>query len=307
MEKISFFRFGIDTIQIEIAGIHEIKVDNKNIFKHPSKDNDKLIIRGLGEILGDKTMRTSKGNTRMAIRGFRLSSITGMLLLIEVLKEIIGQEVEIGVVRVDVATDSKEFLKDNINLARLFLECLTIARGKENVDVFKTIKGLGKEGNIKLSNGRTVTTWYDCADKKNREANTRLENRTIDIRSSSSNKEIMENEFKKYIQELKGLELLVEKVENKYIKELAKIYKGTIGKKYITFSEFVACMDSQGYIMTTGILKGLMQEIGLTIGYKKFVEKFRKTRKETLNFTTKTELKKLVKDLEKNLKIALKN
>lgn len=277
---------GIDTIQIEIKGLHEIKTDNRLI-------------------LSDKTTYTAKGNTRLVLRGLNgLSSISEILGYIQELKEILGQEVEI--VRVDIASDSKEYLKDNINLARLFLECLNIARGKENGDIFKTIKGIEKEGNIKLSNGRTKTTFYSCVDK-DRPANTRLENKVEDIRSIRANKEKLENEIKKYVQEMKGLELLVEKVECKYIEELAKLYQETKGKKYRTFSEFVACMDSQGYIMTSEILKGLIIKVGLTIGYKKFVENFRKTRKETLKFTTKTELKKFVKDLEKNLKIALKN
>ena len=111
------------------------------------------------------------------------------------------------------------------------------------------IKGIEKEGNIKLSNGRTKTTFYSCVDKDS-PANTRLENKVEDIRSIRANKEKLENEIKKYVQEMKGLEFLVEKVECKYIEELAKLYQETKGKKYRTFSEFVACMDSQGYIMT---------------------------------------------------------
>lgn len=276
---------GIDTIQIEVVGIHEIKTDNKIV-------------------LGDKTTYTSKGNTRLVVRGFGLSSVKGMLSLIEELKEMLGQGVEI--VRVDIGADSKEFLKDNINLARLFLECLSIVRKKESVDIFKTIKGIEKEGNIKLSNGRTETTFYSCIDKR-RESNTRLENRTKDIRSKSSNKEIIENEFNKYIQEIKGLELLVEKVENKYIEELANLHNETIGKKYRTFSEFVAFADSQGYIMTSDILKGLMLKVGMKQSSNTFAKNFRRLRTNTLNFVSKNELKKFVKDLEKNLKIALKN
>lgn len=280
------YKVGFDTIQMEIKGLHEVKTDNRMV-------------------LSDKTTYTGKGNTRLVLRGLNgLSSVKEILGYIQELEEIIGEKVE--VVRVDIGADSKEYLKDNVNLARLFLECLNIARRKDNGDIFKTIKGIEKEGNIKLSNGRTETTFYSCIDK-NRQANTRLENRTKDIRSQQANREVLENEIKKYIQELKGLELLVEKVEHKYIEELTKLYNETIEKKYRTFSEFVAFADSQGYMMTSDILKGLIIKVGLTIGYKKFVENFRKTRKETLNFTTKTELKKFVKDLEKNLKVALKN
>lgn len=277
---------GFDTIQIEIKGLHEIKANNKMI-------------------LSDKTTYTGKGNTRLVLRGLKgLSSLGEVLEYIRELEEVLGEQVEI--VRVDIGADSQEFLKENINLARMFLECLNIVRRKENGDIFKTIKGIEKEGNIKLSTGRTETTFYSCIDK-NRRANTRLENRVKDIRSQQKNKEILENEIKKYIQDLKGLELLVEKVEDKYIQELANLYYETINKKYRTFSEFVAFADSQGYMMTSDILKGLMRKIGITTSYKNFTDSFKRTRKETLNFTTKTELKKFVKDLEKNLKIALKN
>lgn len=279
-------KVGIDTVQIEIKGLHDVKADNRTI-------------------LSDKTTYTAKGNTRLVLRGLcGLSSIKEILEYTYELEGNLKESVE--VVRVDIGADSKQYLRNNVNLARLFLECLNIVRRKDNGDIFKTIKGIEKEGNIKLSSGRIETTFYSSVDK-NREYNTRLENRNKDIRSQQANKEILENEIKKYIQEIKGLELLVEKVEDKYIHELTNLYHATIEKKYRTFSEFVAFADGQGYIMTSNILKGLMAKVGLKIGYKKFVENFRKTRKETLSFITKTELKKFIKDLEKKLKIELKN
>lgn len=279
-------KVGIDTVQIEIKGLHEVKADNRTI-------------------LNDKTTYTAKGNTRLVVRGLNgLSSIKEMLRYIQELEEGLEQEVE--VVRVDIGADSQEYLKNNVNLARLFLECLNIVRRKDNGDIFKTIKGIEKEGNIKLSSGRIETTFYSCIDK-NRQANTRLENRVKDIRNQYSNEEILRNEIGKYIQELKGLELLVEKVEDKYIHELTNLYHETIEKKYRTFSEFVAFADNQGYIMTSNILKELMVKVGIKQNSNTFAKNFRRLRTNTLNFVSKNEMKKFIKDLEKNLKIALKN
>lgn len=279
-------KVGIDTVQVEIKGLHDVKADNRTI-------------------LNDKTTYTSKGNTRLVLRGLHgLSTIKEMLECTYELEENLKESVE--VVRVDIGADSKQYLRNNVNLARLFLECLNIVRRKDNGDIFKTIKGIEKEGNIKLSSGRIETTFYSSIDK-NREYNTRLENRNKDIRSQQANKEILENEIKKYIQEIKGLELLVEKVEDKYIHELTNLYHETINKKYRTFSEFIAFTDSQGYIMTSNILKELMVKVGIKQNSNTFAKNFRRLRTNTLNFVSKNEMKKFIKDLEKNLKIALKN
>ncbi|MBC2849848.1 MAG: hypothetical protein RR523_13255 [Cetobacterium sp.] len=279
-------RVGIDTIQIEINGLHEIKPNNRMI-------------------LSDKTTYTGKGNTRLVLRGVNgLSSVNVILEHIQELEEVLGIKVEI--VRVDIAADSKQYLKHNINLARLFLECLSIVRRNDNGNIFKTIMGIEKYGNIKLSSGRIETTFYNRSDKNGTD-NTRLENRAKDIRRQQANKKILETEIEKYIQEIKGLELLVEKVEHKYIQELANLYYQTINKKYRTFTEFIAFADSQGYIMTSNILKGLMAEVGIKQSSNTFAKNFRRLRVNTLNFGSKNELKKFLKDLEKKLKIALKN
>lgn len=237
------------------------------------------------------------------IGGKELSTLNETVYAIEYVEKILGKKIRIT--RVDLSGDSLSRIKDNKNLIRMFLECLSFKRGYCG-EVFRTTKGIEKDGNLKIRTGRKRTTFYDCLDK-NRRANLRAENQITDIRSQQSNREIIENEFYKYLKELKELELLIEKVQSKYIDELVRLYKETIRKKYRTFSEFVAFADSQGYILTSDILKELMLKLGLAIGYKKFVENFRKLRTETLKFTTKKSLTKFVKGLEKELKKALKN
>ena len=284
---IRLIKAGVDTVQIEFEGLHAIKSDG-------------------GLILNDKTTYTAKQNTRIVMKSTNdLATSKEMLNNIKTLKNNTKIK-EMKITRVDLGADTKDFIKDNKNLLRLFLECLNISRKKESSEIFKTIKGLEKDGNIKISSKRVETTIYSCTDK-NRSANTRVENRVKDIRSKEDNKIIIEKEIKKYIEELKILELFIPSVEEKYIKELTDLYKKTIDKKYRTFSEFIATMDSNGYLLTFEILKGLMASVGVKQNSNTFSKNFRRLRNKTLNFTTKTELKKFTKSLEKNLKKSLKN
>lgn len=286
-------------IKFEFGGIDT--VEGRTEGSLPKGTNNPMILLSKTTELKNETVMVLRPSNLK--NGKELSTLNETVLAIEELEENTGKEIKLT--RVDLSGDSLGKMIDNKNLIRMFLECLSFRRGYCG-EIFRTTKGIEKDGNLKIRTGRKKTTFYDCLDK-DRRANLRAENQITDIRSDKSNREILENEFKKYLQELKGLEVLIEKVEYKYIDELTGLYNKTIGKKYRTFSEFIAFVDSQGYVMTSLILKGLMKKVGIKTSYKNFTDSFKRTRKETLNFTTKTELKKMIKDLEKNLKIALKN
>lgn len=286
-------------IMFEFGGIDT--VEGRTEGSLPKGINNPMILLSKTTELKNETVMVLRPSNLK--NGKELSTLNETVLAIAELEENTGKEIKLT--RVDLSGDSLGKMIDNKNLIRMFLECLSFRRGYCG-EIFRTTKGIEKDGNLKIRTGRKKTTFYDCLDK-DRRANLRAENQITDIRSDKSNREILENEFKKYLQELKGLELLIEKVEYKYIDELTDLHHKTIGKKYRTFSEFVAFVDSQGYVMTSHILRGLMKRVGIKTSYKNFTDSFKRTRKETLNFTTKTELKKMIKNLEKKLKIALKN
>lgn len=282
---------GIDTVLVEVWGLVDYeKIENPALIKkycREKRETTILCIKLCTLIQNGKVLLTV-GESRKALTGF----LDGM---------------KWNVKRIDISIDSKEQMGENKNLLRAFIECLSFVRGKELPKVYETTVSIARKGNLKISGRRVDTTIYSCKDK-NREANSRLENQVKDIRTlKKENFKIIEDVFKDYIQELYGMENLMEKVEVRMVEELYKIYCKTIGKNFITFSEFIAWADYEGYIITSGVLKGLMLEVGLSIGYKKFVENFRNTRIESLNFTNKTELKNFIKAVRKNLKIALKN
>ncbi|MGL5051722.1 MAG: hypothetical protein ACRC6E_14005, partial [Fusobacteriaceae bacterium] len=130
---------GIDTIQIELEGNIDIeKVDNIAIKK-------------------DKTKYTVDNNTKVVIivslykRNKReLSTVKETC---EVIKENKGLNEVNGLDRLDIAIDFKEELKEKKNLFRMILECYARQR-KFKTDVFKTVKGIAEDGNLKLSNNR---------------------------------------------------------------------------------------------------------------------------------------------------------
>ena len=289
-----------ETLKPLLGGIDsfELELDRK----YTEKELEQIEV-----IMLDKTTyNTTEDKTRVAIRPNReLSNVSQVMECIVYVAGRLGCK-EWSITRIDISTDFKNKLEDNLNLGRLFISCLAITKRINLDDVFNTKKGIESQGNLKIKTRRLEVTLYNCTDK-NRIANLRIEFRTKDIRNSLEDKKKIENEIKGILSDLKNLDSLVEKVEEYNIQELTNLYNKTIGKKYRTFSEFVAFADSQGYIMTSDILKGLITKVGLTIGYKKFVENFRKTRRETLNFATKTDLKKLTKEIEKALKLSLKN
>lgn len=279
---------GIDTIEVEFIG------------------NYKEELKEIRVVLDDKTTYTDDNNTRVVIRpNNELSELSQALECIEWVAEKLECK-EWRIVRVDMSTDFRDKFEDNLNLSRLLLGCLAIVKKIRIEDVFNTKKGIEEQGNLKIKTKRLEITIYNCNDK-NRIANMRIEFKSKDIRNDFNDREKIENEIKGILEDLKGVDKLVEKVEEVYIERLAYLHHNTIGKKYRTFSEFVAFADSQGYIMTSDILKGLMAKVGIKQSSNTFAKNFRRLRTETLNFVSKKEMKKFVKDIEKNLKLTLKN
>lgn len=280
---------GIDTVEVEFIGKYK-----------------KEELKEIRVVLDDKTTYTDDSNTRVVVRpNNELSDLSQVLECIKWVAEKLECK-EWRVVRVDMSTDFKDKFEDNLNLSRLLLGCLSIVKRIGIKEIFNTKKGIEEQGNLKIRTKRLEITIYNCNDK-NRIANMRIEFKSKDIRNELDDKEKIENEIKGILEDLKGLDRLVEKVEEVYIERLAYLYHETIGKKYRTFSEFVAFADGQGYIMTSNILKGLMAKVGIKQSSNTFAKNFRRLRTETLNFVSKYELKKFVKDIEKNLKLTLKN
>jgi hypothetical protein len=274
---------GIDTVQVELRGK----------FKEELQE--------IKTVIDDKTTYTDDNNTRIVVRANReLSSINEALACIELVAEKIKCK-DWRITRVDMTVDYENRFEENMKLYRLFLECLAIVRRKDKLEIFNTKKGIEKQCNLKISSKRIETTIYNCIDKA-RISNTRLENKIKDIRNTSSDRDIIENEIKKFLEEIQDLELLVEKVEEKYIEELTRLHHETIEKKYRTFSEFVAFADSQNYILTSNVLKTVMKKVGIKTSYNSFRDMFKRTRKTSLEFTSKTELKNMINDVKKELK-----
>lgn len=288
-EVLDVVKGGIDTIEVELNGkyVEELK--------------------GIRTILHDKTSRNVvEDKTRVAIKPNKeLSSVSQAVECIAYTMDRIGCS-GWKITRVDMSIDFRNKLENNLNLGRLFLGCLAIVKKINLDDLFNTKKGIEEQGNLKIETKRFEITIYNCEDK-NRMANMRVEFKSKDIRNQMKDKEKIINEVKGVLEDLKELDKLVEKVEEYNIQKLTNLYNKTIGKKYRTFSEFVAFADSQGYVMTSDILKGLMYAIGIKQNSNTFSKNFRRLRTDTLNFVSKKDLKKFLKDLEKNLKIALKN
>ena len=282
---------GIDTVGLTCKtdiDVEEIKVLNGVLEKY-------TYLIGVEEIL--VTIKASN----ILNGGIELTNLNETM---EIIKDI---ELNFNLVfetlsRVDFSVDLLGTVKENKKKFILFLECLDLKRkGMGMYETKKPVRQNKKTGNLKISTNRVQTTIYDCIDKP-RLANTRIENRIVNIRAKEIIKKRIQLEMKKYIKELNKLEELVPIVEDFYIDYLINEYKKTIKKEFGAFTEFVAWADKEQLILTERVLKELLKASGITTRLKVFLNSFRNLRPDTLKFTNKSELKSLILLVKKELK-----
>ncbi|WP_438523122.1 hypothetical protein [Cetobacterium sp.] len=294
MSKINdqiYTKGGIDTVGLTCKtdiDIEEIKILNGVLEKY-------TYLIGIEEIL--VTIKASN----ILNGGIELTNLSETM---EIIKDI---ELNFNLVfetlsRVDFSVDLLGTVKENKKKFILFLECLDLKRkGMGMYETKKPVRQNKKTGNLKISTNRVQTTIYDCIDKR-RLANTRIENRIVNIRTKEVIKKRIQLEMKKYIKELNKLEELVPLVEDFYINFLIEQYRVTKGKHFNTFTGFIEWADFENLILTERVLKDVLKASGLKISFKEFVRKFKKVRPNTLNYSGKTEVKKLSLLIKKELK-----
>ena len=218
----------------------------------------------------------------------------------------IGMQEEGKIMRVDLAFDSLEKLEENRKLFRAFLYCLSIVRYKET-DLFET-NSIHSPKNLKISKNNYSTTIYDCQDKVNRLANTRIENRALYIRDNLEDKEKIEKEILRYNQELKEIlyrldeEISLFDIIDKFlIPKHIDFYKNSDTK--LTIIEFIVHLDLLGFIFTKISLEKILKQLNYTKSVDYFVREYRRKRGEkSLKFISKNELKELIKAILKENK-----
>lgn len=275
-------------------------------IKYKNELSDAMIVDNC--IVLDKYSRiTKEGEIILVLKpsneitnGKTLSNLTDSLEAISRVEEQFSLN-RIGLSRIDFSIDFINIYEGKIY--RLLLECINAKRLGNGVFETRRPISLGESmGNYKISSHRVETTIYNCSDK-NRLGKIRLENRISNIRTkdpSVRNRMILE--VNKFIKELHFLETHIPDVESIYINFLTKEYVKTIGKKFRTFTEFVAWADKNNYILTETILKELLKKSGLKTRFNKFTYQFRKKRIESLEFITKTQLKTLIMTIKKEFR-----
>lgn len=278
----------IDTIGLgyEQEITKEIK---EKISKHLVKSND-LIEKNKNLVL-----KVNRNST---------SSLKEFLYLKKWIDELMQEEGKI--IRVDLAFDSLDKLEDNRKLFRAFLYSLSIIRYK-NINLYET-RVVHNLKNLKISKYNYSTTVYDCQDKTNRLANTRIENRALYIRDNLEDKEKIEKEILRYNSELKQILLrldeeisLLDIIDKFLIPKHIDFYKNSELK--LNISEFIAFLEKLGYILTKNTLEKILKELEYKGNVNNFIREFRRKRGEnSLKFISKNELKELIKAILKENK-----
>ena len=278
----------IDTIRVDYK--QEITKENKEkISKHLVKSND-LIEKNRNLVL-----KVNRNST---------SSLKEFLNIKNWIDELMQEEGKI--MRVDLAFDSLEKLEENRKLFRAFLYCLSIVRYKET-DLFET-NSIHSPKNLKISKNHYETTVYDCQDKTNRLANTRIENRALYIRDNLEDKEKIEKEILRYNSELKQILLRIDEeislldiIDKFLIPKHIDFYNNSDIK--LTIIEFIVHLDLLGFIFTKISLEKILKQLNYTKSVDYFVREYRRKRGEkSLKFISKNELKELIKAILKENK-----
>ena len=276
----------IDTIRVD----YEQKI---------TKENKEKISKHLVDLIEKNRNLVLKVNRNST------SSLKDFLDLKNWIDEIMQEKGEI--MRVDIAFDSLDKLEDNRKLFRAFLYCLSIVRYKET-DLFET-NSIHSPKNLKISKNNYSTTIYDCQDKVNRLANTRIENRALYIRDNLEDKEKIEKEILRYNSELKQILLRIDEeislldiIDKFLIPKHIDFYKNS-DTKFLNISEFIAYLDRLGFIFTKNTLDKILKELGHQANVNNFIREFRRKRGEkSLKFISKNELKELIKAILKENK-----
>lgn len=212
--------------------------------------------------------------------------------------------------RLDIAFDLEETFVDNNKLFIFFIFSLRFALdnkiNKKNVLIFKDIN---KELNFKttIKNNNFEITIYDCSDKNDRDGNTRIEFRILNIKNSNfTNEEIILNSIKQYNNYLKFIkensEDIIKKIENLML----EILKTSLSnEKKDKFNKTMFIKKNSIYFLTRNIFieffKYSFQESTKTSNINNFLKNYR--RKYKLNFIKKKQLIDLIeKIIEENNK-----
>ena len=210
------------------------------------------------------------------------------------------------IMRVDLAFDSLDKLEDNRKLFRAFLYSLSIIRYKDT-NLFETSL-VHTPKNLKIARHNYSTTVYDCQDKTNRLANTRIENRALYIRDNLEDKEKIEKEILRYNSELKQILLRIDEeislldiIDKFLIPKHIDFYNNSDIK--LTIIEFIVHLDLLGFIFTKISLEKILKQLNYTKSVDYFVREYRRKRGEkSLKFISKNELKELIKAILKENK-----
>ncbi len=278
----------IDTIRVDYK--QEITKENKEkISKHLVKSND-LIEKNRNLVL-----KVNRNST---------SSLKEFLNIKNWIDELMQEEGKI--MRVDLAFDSLDKLEDNRKLFRAFLYSLSIIRYKDT-NLFETSL-VHTPKNLKIARHNYSTTVYDCQDKTNRLANTRIENRALYIRDNLEDKEKIEKEILRYNSELKQILLRIDEeislldiIDKFLIPKHIDFYNNSDIK--LTIIEFIVHLDLLGFIFTKISLEKILKQLNYTKSVDYFVREYRRKRGEkSLKFISKNELKELIKAILKENK-----
>jgi len=277
-------------------------IDTQNITL---KDREQIMEDTTGCIIHDGyNSKTGQAKAKISMyKQYSEEELDRLSKYMNKLKEKLSElEVEEAVMnRIDIAIDTNNYtFEDDLKMLLYIAELLTIRKVKSG-DLWYNTDMKNLQANCIKFNPREHDSFELSIYDKAKESigfpySTRIEFRKPRLKGSIDDSEKW---VKDVINKLDSMEGRIDYVNDFMVDRLTNLYNLEQEKgKIKSFSEFVR--KHNDYFYTLDILKGVYKNIGLKGSYNEWLRKFRRT--NDLNFMSKSDVKKFVKDSKKAVK-----
>lgn len=230
--------------------------------------------------------------------GRKPSSIENSIMVITEIENKYGMQDKGYISRADIAIDMKRRLGDFSKIFRLFIECMSYSMGINESHCFETLFDKFHIGNLKIANRKNCLTIYNSEDK-DRIGKTRIERRFLSRAKQKSDRDVLVEMTKSFLNEVTMAESFVEAVEEDYFLSLMKRKEET-KYYYASLAEFLSREDK--FFLTDNIFRMVYLSSGYVDKPSKYLYDYRQKRPQGLDFVKRKDFSEFIKIISDVLK-----
>lgn len=239
---------------------------------------------------GESVTVVFKPSMLLKSKGTKPSSIEGSLRVICYVENNYGMQNKGYISRADIAVDLQRRLCDYPKTFRLFLEGMAYSMDLKERPRFETLLNNFHTGNLKIAGRNKCLTIYNAEDK-GRDGKTRIERRFFSRAMQKSDRDVLIDMTKTFLNEVTKVESFIDTVEKDYFISLMKRKKET-KDYYASLAEFFCREDK--FFLTRNIFEMVYIESGYIDVPSKYLYDYRKKRPMGLDFVTRDDFNKFI-------------